>query len=117
MFTDPQSITIDAVETSLPRVESAGTKSVYRAADMNSSLTISHQTTGKQRVRHLVRFDKRAVVADPLTAENDYEDLGVHLVIDEPLYGFTDEDISDILTGFLAWFTSGNVAKVLGSEH
>lgn len=114
---DPQSITIDSVATDLPRVETQGTKSVYRAADQNLSLTISHQRTSKKRVRHSVRIDIRDIVADPLTAENDYEEVGVYVVIDEPEYGFSDTTLDNIIDGFLAWFTTANIAKVLGSEH
>lgn len=116
MLNDPQVITIDTVESTLPRTESAGTKSVYRAPDMNLTLTVSHQLV-KGRARRMVRLDRRAVVADPLTAVNDYENVGMFLVIDEPEYGFTDLVLEKTLTGFLAWFTSGNIAKVLGSEH
>jgi hypothetical protein len=116
MLTDPQTITIDSVEISLPRVETAGTKSIYRAADMNTTFTVSHQTT-KTRARRMIRIDKREVVADPLTAENDYEEASIYLVVDEPLYGFSDADLDLIIDGFLAWFTSGNISKVLGSEH
>lgn len=116
-FTDPQSVTIDSEAISMPRVESAGSKSIYRDADGEFSLTISHQKTGKDRTRHAVRLDVRAVVADPLTAVNDYEELAMYIVIDEPNFGFADADIALQLAGFLAWFTAGNVAKVLGREH
>lgn len=116
-FTDPQTITIDSVEASMPRIESAGSKSIYRDAVNEHTLTISHQKTGKKRVRHMVRLDMRDIVADPLTAVNDYEELSTYLVVDEPEFGFPDTDIQNVLTGFLAWFTSGNVLKVLGNEH
>lgn len=117
MFTDPQTVTINSIAISMPRVESSGTRSVYRASDMNTAMTISHQRTGKKRNRHSVRLDIRDIVADPLTSENDYEEMSVYLVVDEPEYGFTDDDIDDIIDGFIAWFTSGNIAKMLGSEH
>lgn len=116
-FTDPQSITINSAAVSMPRVESAGMKSIYRDATDEHTLTISHQKTGKKRTRHSVRIDVRDIVANPLTAENDYEEISLYIVIDEPDYGFEDTDIQAILTGFLAWFTSGNVLKVLGKEH
>lgn len=116
-FTDPQSVTINSQAISMPRVESAGSKSIYRDATSEHTFTISHQKTGKKRVRHAVRIDSRSIVADPLTSVNDYEELSTYLVIDEPEYGFTDTEIQLVLTGFLAWFTSGNVAKVLGNEH
>lgn len=116
-FTDPQLVTINDVAISMPRVESAGTSSKYRAADMNHGLQISHQTTSKKRVRRQVKLDLRRIVADPLTAVNDYEAASVYMVIDEPEYGFTDAELTLAIQGFIAWFTAGNIAKVLGSEH
>lgn len=116
-FTDPQSVTIDSEAIPMPRVESAGSKSIYRDADGEHTLTISHQKTGKNRTRHAVRLDVRAIVPDPLTAVNDYEETSAYVVIDEPNYGFVDADIAKFLSGLLAWFTAGNVAKVLGREH
>lgn len=116
-FTDPQSVTINSIAISMPRVESAGTSSKYRSADMNHGLQISHQVTSKRRARRQVKLDIRAIVPDPLTAVNDYEAASVYLVIDEPEYGFSDADLTLAIQGFIAWFTSGNIAKVLGSEH
>lgn len=115
-FADPQSIEVDGTAISMPRVSSNEVSSTYKKADLASSLKISHSQS-KGRLRHMVRFDNRAVVADPLTAVNDYETLGVYLVIDEPEYGFSDADIDNIVDGFLAWFTTANIAKVLGNEH
>lgn len=116
-FTDPQVVTINSIAISMPRIESAGTSSKYRAADMNTTLQLSHQLTSKKRARRQVKLDVRQIVADPLTAVNDYEAASVYLVVDEPEYGFTDAEMTLTIQGFLAWFTSGNIAKVLGSEH
>lgn len=115
-FTDPQSVTIDAVPYSMPRVESEVSKSLYSTATEDLKMTISHQES-KGRTRRMVRLDKRVVAADPLTAVNVYQTVGVYLVIDEPEYGFTDDNIDDIIQGFKTWLTTANVNKVLGSEH
>lgn len=115
MFTDPQSITVATVAQSMPRISTAEQKSIYQKADGTYALTLSHQAA-KKRIRRMARFDKKAIVADPLTAVNDYEKLGVYLVVDEPEYGFSDQDIADMITGFIAWFTAGNIAKFLGNE-
>lgn len=116
MFTDPQSVTIDSVAKSLPRVTTGETKSVYSYADKSYVLTISHQNT-KSRARRMVRLDHRAIVADPLTAVNDYENLGVYIVIDEPEYGFSDGTVEDVVNGLIGFLTAANIAKVLGDEH
>lgn len=115
MFTDPQSVTIDAVPISMPRISSDGTKALYSAADESLKMTISHQES-KGRTRRMVRLDKRVVAADPLTSVNEYKSCGVYLVIDEPEFGFTDDAIDDVVQGFKTWLSTANVTKVLGSE-
>lgn len=115
-FADPQSVTIDAVPYSMPRVSSEPTKSLYSTADENLKMTVSHQEN-KGRTRRMVRLDKRVVAADPLTAVNVYQTVAVYIVIDEPEYGFTDDNIDDIVQGFKTWLSTANVTKVLGSEH
>lgn len=115
MFADPQSVTINSVAKSMPRVTSNGLKSEYQMADASFKLTISH-TPSKDRVRSMVRIDQRAIVADPLTSVNDYETLSYYVVIDRPVYGFTTAQVEQIVAGLNAWLTSGNVDKLVGSE-
>lgn len=115
MFTDPQSVTIDAVPYSMPRISSDGTKALYCTADEALKMTISHQES-KGRTRRMVRLDKRVVAADPLTSVNEYKSVGVYLVVDEPEFGFSDDAIDDIVQGFKTWLSTANVTKILGSE-
>lgn len=115
-FTDPQSVTIDAVPYSMPRVETGTSKSLYSEATEALKMTVSHQDS-KGRTRRMVRLDKRVVAADPLTAVNVYQTLGVYLVIDEPEYGFTIDNIDDVVQGFKTWLSTANVTKVCGGEH
>lgn len=113
---DPQTLTVNTVEQTLNRVKSEGTRSVYKTPDEEFSFTVSHQES-KSRTRRMCRVDQRIVAADPLTATNEYKDLGVYLVIDEPEYGFTDTEIDYVVQALTAWLTSANVAKVLGNQH
>lgn len=115
MFTDPQSVTINAVPYSMPRVSSDGTKALYSEATESLKMTISHQES-KGRQRHMIRLDRRVVAADPLTAVNAYKSCGVYLVIDEPEFGFSDAELDYIVQGFKTWLSTANVLKVCGSE-
>lgn len=115
MLTDPQTITIDSVPFTLNRVTMGDLRGIYQDATDEHKLTVSHQLS-KGRARRMVRLDTKAIVADPLTAVNDYENLGVYVVIDEPEVGFTDADIADIVAGLFAWFNAAMVAKVLSSQ-
>lgn len=116
MLTDPQSVTIDGVANSMPRVETAATKSIYKTADGTLKMTVSHQEA-KGRTRSMMRLDKTIVAADPLTAVNQYKTAAVYLVTDVPLSGFSIDVIDDIVQGFKAWLITATVSKVLGGEH
>jgi hypothetical protein len=115
MFADPQSVTVNAVAQSMPRVSTNGKLTIYQKSDETFKLTISHTPSGN-RIRSLARIDQRAVVADPLTAENDYQTLSVYTVIDRPNYGFTQTQVEQLVTGFQAWLTTANVDKLFGQE-
>lgn len=116
-FADPQTITVNAVAQTLNLVSSDALKSIYATADEVYRLTISHQVSGK-RARRMIRFDKKVVAADPLTAINAYQTMGMYLVIDEPVNnGFSDADIELVRAGFTAYLTQANVLKLLTAQH
>lgn len=115
MFTDPQSVTINAVPFSMPRISTQGSSAVYQTADETLKMTISHQDV-KDRTRRMVRLDKRVVAADPLTAENEYKTAAVYIVIDQPEFGFSGTDLDYIVQGFKTWLATANVLKVCGGE-
>lgn len=114
-FSDPQSITVNAVAKSMDRVKSEGYRSEYAMADQEFKMIISHQGS-KGRTRRMVRVDQRKVVTDPLTSVNDYESLGVYFVIDEPDYGFTDTEIDYVVQALKTWASTANVLKVCGNQ-
>ena len=115
MFADPQSLTINAVANSVPRISADDQSATYSSADGNLVFTISHQLS-KKRMRHLVRIDQRIIAADPLTAVNTQQKAAVYMVIDEPEVGFTDAQLTYLVDALKAWATNANVAKVLGLE-
>lgn len=116
MFIDPQTITVNAVGQTMPRIETNGQKSVYQKADQTFTLTISHQNNGSNRVRSLAKFEERAIVPDPLTSVNDYENASIQIVIDRPLAGFSQTRIDQLVAGVKAWLTSTVVGQLYGRE-
>lgn len=117
MFADPITITIAGSGKSLARISTNGNSAVYRTADGLYTLTISHQNTGKNRIRTLSRLDFKKVVADPLTAVNDFETLSTYYVEERPSFGFSNTEIKDQITGFNTWAVlSATQDKLLGSE-
>jgi hypothetical protein len=116
MFSDPQSVTVNSVAQSMPRVENTGTSAVYKKADETYKLSISHTKAGRDRIRSLVRIDQRAIVPDPLTAVNDYETLSFYCVVDRPSVGFTSTQVNDLVAGLKTWLDSTAVGKLFGQE-
>jgi hypothetical protein len=64
----------------------------------------------------MARLDQKAVVADPLTAVNDYETLSAYIVIDRPLAGFTSTQVEQLITGFKTWLDATAIGKLYGQE-
>jgi hypothetical protein len=116
MFSDPQSVTVNSVAQSMPRVENDGTKSIYKKNDETYTLTISHNKAGKDRIRSMVRIDQRAIVPDPLTSVNDYETLTFYIVVDRPQVGFSSTDVNNLVSGLKTWLDSTAVGKLYGQE-
>lgn len=114
-FTDPQTITINAVPKTLVKIKSDGQKTIYRTADEEVALTLSHQES-KKRTRHMIRMDQRTVAADPLTAVNEYVSNGIYLVIDEPEFGFTDAVLDYNVQALKVWMSTANILKILAGE-
>lgn len=119
MYTDPQTITVNAAAQVMPRIASSGQKSTYQKNDQTFTLTVSHvasKSGGKDRVRSMARIDQKSVVPDPLTAVNDYETLSIYTVIDRPLAGFSVTQVDQLMTGFKTWMDTASVTKLYGQE-
>lgn len=119
MFTDPQTVTINAIANTLPRTSTGDDSSSYTKDDGTVILTVSHLETKNARVRHQVRLDFNKIAADPFIAGNSRMASGsAYLVVDEPNAGqFTNADLLLYAKGLVAWLTDANVTKVLAGEH
>ena len=119
MLSDPQTITVNAVAKVMPKILGDGSHSVYQLSDQTFALDIRHTRTKKDkksRVKSLVTFTQKAVVADPLTVVNDYETLVFSVQIDRPEAGFTSVQTQQLVTGFQSWLNSTMVDKLYGQE-
>lgn len=120
MFTDPQSITINAVANSLPRTSTEGASSSYTKDDGTVKLTVSHQSG--RRTRRTVRLQHSKIVPDPLLATTNVRaSMTTYLVVDVPPAGaYSVAEAKQIVDGLVAWLTASsgaNVTKMLGGEN
>lgn len=118
-FSDPQSVTINAVANSLPRISSGINAGTFQKDDGNVKLSVSH-TYGK-RTRRTIRLDYSKIAADPLiSAQNIKYSMSTYLVIDTPVTGFTvaeAKQIIDALTLYLTASSGARVTQLLGGEN
>jgi hypothetical protein len=116
VLADPQSVTINAVATSLARTAQGPTVNEYTSADGTVKM-VTKQNISAKRFRREIRLSKTKVAADPISAINAEAGTSVYLVIDEPRNGvFTDVEIAYYIEALKGWLTSTNYNKVLGGE-
>lgn len=117
-FADPQSVTINAVANSLPRISSGVNTGAFRKDDATVALSVSHQYGG--RTRRQVRLDHNKVAPDVFTSDNTMYSMSAYLVIDVPKTGYTLAEQKQIVDGLTAYLTASSGAKVtqlLGGEN
>lgn len=123
MFSDPLVFTEGAVARNLPRISINGQMAKYRQSTGERSMTVSHQSTTKQRVRRMIRLDTTVTGSNPAVLEETVvKNVGIYLVIDQPSEATIDTPagtyaslVEDFCT-FLTENSSANMLKVLGSE-
>jgi len=118
-FSDPQSVTVNAVAQSMPRTSSGSDRGAFKKDDGTYTLSISHDY-GSKATRRLIRLDNFKVAPDPLfPAQNTPYQAAVHLVVTEPPVGYTNAELKLIVDGFLAYLTASSgamITKLLGGE-
>lgn len=116
MLSDPQILTIAGVAKTMPKISTSGTSSTYSTDDEGVAMQVTHQVTKSGRVRHDVTVTQRKVVADPLTAENDYQSVSFKFVVDRPEYGFSASDVDATIAAIKTWLSTATVTKLYGRE-
>jgi hypothetical protein len=113
MLTDPQSITVNAVAQSLPRISAGTNTATYQKDDGTYRLTISH-SYNTNRNRRVARIDQTKITSDPfIPANNTQVKLGVYIVVDEPISGFTVTERKYIVDALTAWLTASSDANTI----
>lgn len=116
-LSDPQKITISAVEKKMPRVSTGAFQSTYLNDDGTAKLTVS--TQNGSRKRHVARIDVEKITEDPFSGDNVPVSMSTYIVIDRPLVGYTNAESLATFAGFNTLLTEASsalVTKLLGSE-
>lgn len=117
-FADPQTITVSAATSSLPRVSIEGDETTYQSGDGLIQMIASHDL-GK-RNRHLLRVNHSKVTADPfLPAENVKVSMSIYTVFDMPPVGYTPADALALWVGYNTQVTATSntlITKLLAGE-
>ncbi len=118
MFSDPQSVTVNAVAQVMPRQGTAAPDRIgtFASADGNFTFDIRQNKTAN-RFRREVRLTQRKVAADPITALNKEVSTSVMLVVDEPRVGFSDTELGYLTAALTTWFGTTQRDKLLGGEN
>lgn len=118
-FSDPQTVTINAVAQTLPRISSGVNAGSFQKDDATVKLTVSHQYA-KSRARRMLRIDHSKIAADPLAAGiNVKASASCWMVVDVPETGYTVTEQKQIVDAFTAYLTASsgaNVTRLLGNE-
>lgn len=120
-FADPQSVTINAIAQTLPRVSSGAGTGVFQKDDATVKLSVAH-TVARGRARRMIRLDHTKLVADQLLAGVNVKQNGsVWISTDFPSEGgYTvaeAKQIVDALTGYLTASSGARATQLLGGEN
>jgi len=119
-FTDPQSVTISAVTTPLPRTFSSGDESSYTSADGLIKLSVNHSLVKQGRARRVLRIDHSKLTSDPFKpSENVKVSMANYIVFDLPPAGYSNTEALAVYTGFKTAFSAASdalIVKLLGGE-
>lgn len=118
-FADPQTVTINSVAQTLPRISSGVNAGTFSKDDGLVKLSVSHQY-GK-RNRRTIRLDHAKIAADPLVSSTSVKySMSAYLVLDTPITGYTvaeAKQIGDALTAYLTASSGARLTQLLGGEN
>jgi hypothetical protein len=115
MLSDPQGMVINGTTHSFALTKPGVNQNVYEVGNGFSMTTKQNVTS--TRFRREVRLSSAKTAADPISTVNKEIGASVYLVIDEPKWGFSDEEIGWFIEGLKSWLISANYNKLLGGQY
>jgi len=118
MFSDPITVTINAIANPLARTGQGINQGAFSKDDGLVRASIAH-TLGKSNQR-VIRLDRTQTVADPLSTGNSFNVTdSVWLVTRTPAVGLTVAQQKQLVDGFLSYLLASSgaaITKLLGGE-
>lgn len=118
MFTDPISVTVGTTPHTLPRTGSGMGTGSFQTPDGSYRVDVSH-SQGRRR-RSTLRLSTQKISADPLVpSQNSRSSMSTYIVVDSPLNGFSQAEISDVVKALAAYLTASSnaaITKLVGGE-
>jgi len=118
-FTDPQSVTVNAVARSLPRFLSGTTVGTFVSADGITKLTIDPNGT-KSRRSNKAAIRENVNITDPVTGLTKVDSHSFTIIANRPLTGVSDAVSEQLASAFITWLTANsnaNLKKLLAGEN
>jgi len=118
MFTDPQTLTVDTASLVLARQGTSSPETLGRfvTPDGEFEFTVRQNKTAN-RFRREIRLTQKKVAADPISAINKELSASAIVVVDEPRWGFTDEELGALLVAITSYAADGDTqGKLFGGE-
>jgi hypothetical protein len=115
MFADPQSVTVNAVAESMPRISTGDRTSTYRTSDGEFKLTVSHSEGARNR--RTVRLTQEIIAADPFTTDTNRTYVQhAYVVLDSPKTGFSITQQDNLAQGLVDYLSDATIDKVIAGE-
>lgn len=108
-FSDPQTVTINAVPYSLARIVTEARKGIYTDATGVVRMTPSQVANG--RLSHVVTLGQSKIAADPISAVNKQIAASWQLSAIRPLVGFSTTEMVNGLTALVTWLSASSYAN------
>lgn len=119
-FSDPQTITVNAIANTLPRVGSGMGEGKFSKDDGNVVLTIRQRVTSKGRKQTSLRFDFAKVGVDPFNGTlNARYGESYTFSVDRGAVGYTNAESmlnANGVTLFLTSSAGANLLRLIGGE-
>jgi hypothetical protein len=118
-FTDPQSVTVNAVARSLPRILTGTNVGNFVTADGITTLTVDPSSTKARRISK-ASIRENVNVTDAVTGLISVQNHSFTIINNRPKTGISDTVAEQLAAGLITWLTASsnaNLKKLLAGEN